>query len=775
MPNFASELIFVPMMNKSRFFLLLLLVLVVPSFSSLSAQLPYQKLVDGHSQGGVRAVNTPDGGFMVVGLADTTGTQGSDIYLARFDAQGQLLWHKIYGGPGEEVSARITATHDGGYLIVGGTESFGADQDQLLMKVDSTGTILWHKVIHVFMDDALGTVFVTADNGFLLVGNVNGFQDYLAIRLDAAGNILWTHTYDALQTSWAVGVTEADNGDFLMTGPSFTGGSLSAINVLRIDSTGTVLWSKIYDGPGNEGGRKILKLNNNSYIITGYSHSTTWSTTPLGGFLLKIDGSGNMVDFKSYDTPGQDVPFGIVRKGANEIIVAGSVDSAAFGDYDLWMMSLDTNLNLNWSRVYGSSGSDRYQSVRLTPDGIGLTGFTVGFGSNTGAMYFVQTDSIGQSGCNETTLPVTVASPTPDTGSTTFIRVVRTPNVSSPTLTDTVLPLREAILCQTCTVAADYAPQNASFCLGDSVPFTNASTDATTYEWWVDGNLHSTQSSYTFSPAASGIYSVSLVAIDGSCQDTLTSTVTVDTLPDVLISGLPVEICENEPTFMLTGLPSGGVFSGSGMSGSTFDPAMAGIGMSSVIYTYTDGNSCTASDTQSIDVNRIPAAGFLFSTNSLTATFIDTTSTAISREWNFGDGSAVDTVVNTDHTYSQPGTYEVCLIVSNIDNCQDTVCDSVTVLETRRTADFASGTLHAYPNPARDQITLSFSGYAGKEVEIGLFDLLGREERALGRSVIRGSEAQMQLDLVGLAKGVYQLQVVEVESGARWGIKVVFW
>jgi hypothetical protein len=86
--------------------------------------------------------------------------------------------------------------------------------------------------------------------------------------------------------------------------------------------------------------------------------------------------------------------------------------------------------------------------------------------------------------------------------------------------------------------------------------------------------------------------------------------VTINPLPTVSFSGLSGPYCANAPNVTLTGSPSGGTFSGNGVSGNTFFPAIALIGNNSVTYTYTDGNGCTNSQTQTVFVNGLPSVTF---------------------------------------------------------------------------------------------------------------------------------------------------------------------
>lgn len=117
--------------------------------------------------------------------------------------------------------------------------------------------------------------------------------------------------------------------------------------------------------------------------------------------------------------------------------------------------------------------------------------------------------------------------------------------------------------------------------------------------------------SFNPSVAGSGTHTITYSYTDGNfCTNTSTQTVVVDTLPVVSFSGLLNVYCEDASPVLLTGSPAGGVYSGNGISGNTFYPNIAGVGTHTIIYVYTDGNSCNDADTQTVTVNPLPVVSF---------------------------------------------------------------------------------------------------------------------------------------------------------------------
>ena len=114
--------------------------------------------------------------------------------------------------------------------------------------------------------------------------------------------------------------------------------------------------------------------------------------------------------------------------------------------------------------------------------------------------------------------------------------------------------------------------------------------------------------------------------------------------------------------------------------------------------TVTDTNGCNGTSSPlSVSVTTNPVAGFTFSSALTTVTFTDHSTGATSWSWTFGDGGT-DTIQNPVHAYTNPGTYQVCLVVFK-GNCRDSICESVTVTALDR-AGIQISDVSIFPNPS---------------------------------------------------------------------------
>jgi hypothetical protein len=178
---------------------------------------------------GWQAIQTSDGGFFISGFTASFGAGGNDVYLLRTDANGDTLWTKTYGGIGSDWSYAAVETSDGGFVVCGTTQSFGAGEgDVYLIKVNGDGDSLWTRTYGGTADERSFSLIQTSDGGFMIVGGTQSFgageYDMYVIQTDANGNSLqemvYTKTIGESGNDWAFGVDETSDGGFAIAGYS---------------------------------------------------------------------------------------------------------------------------------------------------------------------------------------------------------------------------------------------------------------------------------------------------------------------------------------------------------------------------------------------------------------------------------------------------------------------------------------------------------------------------------------------------------------------------
>jgi len=189
---------------------------------------------------------TSDGGYILAGYTSSFGAGGYDAFLIKTDENGNIVWIKTYGGTGGDFSYSVQQASDGGYIVAGGTNSFGAGGlDVFLIKTDADGNIIWAKTYRGTGDEWARSFHQTSDGGYILAGATNSFgvggYDILLIKTDANGNIIWAKTYRGTDDEKAYSVKQTSDGGYIVAGKtrSFGAGSWDVF-LVKTDANGNI-------------------------------------------------------------------------------------------------------------------------------------------------------------------------------------------------------------------------------------------------------------------------------------------------------------------------------------------------------------------------------------------------------------------------------------------------------------------------------------------------------------------------------------------------------
>jgi hypothetical protein len=161
-------------------------------------------------------IPTADEGFLLVGLIGNQATNSLDVWIVRTDSDGNQLWNRTIGGVNNDFMYAGIATLDGGYVITGYTESYGAGSlDAWLVKIDQDGYHEWNRTFGGPALDYTTTIIATNDNGYVLAGRTMSFgaggEDMWLIKTNSLGELEFDQTFGGANADAAYGVVE--NGD----------------------------------------------------------------------------------------------------------------------------------------------------------------------------------------------------------------------------------------------------------------------------------------------------------------------------------------------------------------------------------------------------------------------------------------------------------------------------------------------------------------------------------------------------------------------------------
>ncbi len=173
---------------------------------------------------------TSEGGYLLAGRTESFGAGDCDFWAVKTDAAGDSLWSRTYGGDSFEIVTTAIQTTDGGYLLFGDTYSFGAGAwDIWMVKTDTDGDSLWSHTYGGSGDDQLTAIIVTNDGGYLLGGQTDSFgagnDDIWLVKTDANGDSVWSVTYGGSADEWLANVLQTADDGYLIAGTTTSCGA----------------------------------------------------------------------------------------------------------------------------------------------------------------------------------------------------------------------------------------------------------------------------------------------------------------------------------------------------------------------------------------------------------------------------------------------------------------------------------------------------------------------------------------------------------------------
>lgn len=304
---------------------------------------------------------TTDGGTIVAGYTDSKDGDVSpqpnreywDLWIVKLDHCGIIQWEKSFGGTGYESARDVVQTSDGGYMVLGETNStdggvvagYGGTKDIWLLKLSATGTLEWQKRYGGSGLDIGNHIELTADGSYLIAASSTSND----------GDIRGNHS----------------------TG-TYTDGVL-----LKISAAGVVQWSKCFGGTRNEELFDIEVINGTTYLA-GFTNSIDGDIPPnqknYDMWLLAIDGAGNKVFSRIYGGSQNDVAYSMCRGADGSLTLAGYTTSAdgdvqgAKGGQDYWIINVDLRGKLNWQRVAGGTDAEYAKTIIADRDSSYIVG-----------------------------------------------------------------------------------------------------------------------------------------------------------------------------------------------------------------------------------------------------------------------------------------------------------------------------------------------------------------------------------------------------------------
>jgi len=275
---------------------------------------------------GISILQTQDGGFIIAGTTSSFGNGNTDFWLLKTDKIGNELWHNTFGGLGNESCFNVCQTVDDGFILSGETNSFGTGgKDIWVIKTDTFGNAIWNRTFGGEYNDRHGYVQNTSDGGYILSGTTNSFgaggDDFWLVKIDLNGLSEWDKTFGGLldDECRCVHVTQ-DNG-YIVTGTTKSFGiEQGDVWLIRTDQLGNKMWSRYYGVPGGAG--SVCQTQNGGFIVAGWNSFCAKYYYDL--WILITDAHGNRIWNEAFGSESASKGYSILEADDGGIIAAGS-------------------------------------------------------------------------------------------------------------------------------------------------------------------------------------------------------------------------------------------------------------------------------------------------------------------------------------------------------------------------------------------------------------------------------------------------------------------
>ncbi|MBA3649168.1 MAG: fibronectin type III domain-containing protein [Chitinophagales bacterium] len=363
----------------------------------------WQKLLGGSGDDEFWGIKqTADGGYIAEGytnssnsgtLTGITNNGGMDGWVVKLDGNGNTTWQKLFGGVNNDYLYGVTQAVDGSYLVAGQSESsntgtltgitnHGGPFDGWVIKLTSSGSTTWQKLLGGDNVDALRLCQQTIDGGYIITGYTNstsntgtltgltnhGAEDGWVIKLDASGNTVWQKLLGGDNTDYLNSIQQTADGGYiasLASRSSSNSGTLTGLTnnggydgwVIKLDGIGNTTWQKLLGGSNDDYFYSCLQTSDGGYILAGYSRSTNSGTLTgiinngiFDGWLIKLNANGSTQwqqllggsDDDEFFTVNQSDDGGYIIGGFSQSSNSGTLTGVTSnGGYDSWVLKLE--------------------------------------------------------------------------------------------------------------------------------------------------------------------------------------------------------------------------------------------------------------------------------------------------------------------------------------------------------------------------------------------------------------------------------------------------
>lgn len=290
-----------------------------------------------------------------------------DIETIKYSSVGAEIWSQTFNGEGNgnDIPVKIKRDNSDNIIIGGTTKSLSANNDIIIIKYDSSSSLIWRKTFNgtANLDDGMSSMVLDTENNIYFCGskyNTQSLFDYFYAKLDLNGNIIWSENYNGAGNNLDISSTillDSFNNVFV------TGFSRSGMNpgsedflTIKLTQTGNIRWIRSYDGIANGIDQaKSMAIDNSGNVYIGGASDT--GNFHLVYALIKYDSLGSFQWVKNYfysQTP-EDFINNVALDNQNNVYVTG-ISLSPVSDFDITTIKYSQTTGINQSNSYIPDG-----------------------------------------------------------------------------------------------------------------------------------------------------------------------------------------------------------------------------------------------------------------------------------------------------------------------------------------------------------------------------------------------------------------------------------
>jgi hypothetical protein len=328
-------------------------------------------------------------GNLIVGSSRSILENQTVAWVIQLNADGDYLWKKSYSS-GYASEFRYALNLSDGFLLVGNSFSPSKNYDGFIVRTNWIGDVIWNMTLGGDLEDEFFSAIQVSD-GFVLAGLSSSFSsggsDIWVVKLNLDGSLSWSRNFGGAGEDAARSVTNADEG-FVVAGYTNSQGSGNYDYILlKIDSVGNLIWNCTYGGKESDKAYGVAKLAD-GYVLAGDTQSK--GNGDSDAWVVKVNLQGSLVWDKVIGGSNFDMPTFISASPDDSVLVCGFTFSYGNGQRDFWFFKLNGQGNVTWIGTVGRSQyEEAYAALELGEGKFMLVGWTNSIGQGHYDYYVV--------------------------------------------------------------------------------------------------------------------------------------------------------------------------------------------------------------------------------------------------------------------------------------------------------------------------------------------------------------------------------------------------